>query len=313
MSAQQTDEGNLSRGYMKNTEKLISPQPEILPDAVPYPDINEPEKIQSNLAFLEKSIRDDYKEIISSIDSHIFMTQDTPGADTGTRRIQEKALYYYVSSGDIARIDEIVASSVENADKITRPDSNVYGEVSEDPLLYSKYMLIASVTLATRAAIDGGLAEHIAYAISDGFLRHMDKLTNISKINMLSNKALRTFTYAVHDYTFRNCSLVTKTCCDYVLRHLHDDIRMKTLAELTHRSANYISDLFQKELGVRPTVFIRDKKLEYARVMLETTELPVSSISDLLAFPSTSSFITYFNKKYGTTPLQYRSRRNGSV
>ena len=271
-------------------------------------DINDLDSIHKNLDFLEKTIRDDYKEILSSIDSHIFMTQDTPGADNGPRRIQEKALYYYVSSGDIARIDEIVAQSVLNSEKAPTPDSGVYGDVSEDPLLSSKYMLIAGVTLATRAAIDGGLAEHIAYAISDGFLRHMDRLTNIQKINMLSNKSLRTLTYAVHDYNFRNCSLVTKTCCDYILRHLHDDIRMKTLADLTHRSANYISDLFYKEISVRPTVFIRDKKLEYARVMLETTELPVSAVSDLLAFPSTSSFITYFNKKYGTTPLQYRSR-----
>ncbi|WP_044914287.1 helix-turn-helix transcriptional regulator [Butyrivibrio sp. WCE2006] len=277
------------------------------------PDFNDPKELQKNLAFLEKSIRDDYKEIISSVDDHIFMTQDTPGADTGTRRIQEKALYYYVSSGDITKIDEIVAISVENSDKLPTLDNNIYGDVSEDPLLYSKYMLIASVTLATRAAIDGGLAEHIAYAISDGFLRHMDKQTNIQKINMLSNKALRTLTYAVHDYNYRNCSLITKNCCDFILRHLHDDIRMKTLAELTHRSPNYISDLFQKELGVRPTIFIRDKKLEYARVMLETTDLPVSSVSDLLAFPSTSSFITYFNKKYGTTPLQYRSKRSSSM
>ncbi|WP_408069839.1 helix-turn-helix transcriptional regulator [Butyrivibrio sp. JL13D10] len=298
---------------MKNNDINNTDSPPILQDYLSNTDINDPQTLQKNLDFLEKTIRDDYKEIISSIDDHLFMTQDTPGADTGTRRIQEKALYYYVSSGDILRIDEIVASTVYDTERTPRPDSTVYGDVSEDPILYSKYMLIASVTLATRAAIDGGLAEHIAYAISDGFLRHMDKLTDIQKINLLSNKALRTLTYAVHDYNYRNCSLITKTCCDYILRHLHDDIRIKTLADLTHRSPNYISDLFQKELSVRPTVFIRNKKLEYSKVMLETTELPVSAVSDLLAFPSTSSFITYFKNKYGTTPLQYRSKGHSSV
>ncbi|WP_029323546.1 helix-turn-helix domain-containing protein [Butyrivibrio sp. AE3004] len=280
----------------------------VMQDISGVTDITDAGNLQKNLSFLEKTIRDDYREIISSVDSHIFMTQDTPGADNGTRRIQEKALYYYVSSGDITKIDEIIATSIESTDRFPGPDSSIYGDVSDDPVLYSKYMLIASVTLATRAAIDGGLAEHIAYAISDGFLRHMDRLTNIQKINMLSNKALRTLTYAVHDYNFRNCSLITKTCCDYILRHLHDNIKMSTLSEVSHRSSNYISDLFQKELGVRPTVFIRDKKLEYAKAMLETTDLPVSAVSDLLAFPCTSSFITYFRKKYGTTPLQYRSR-----
>ena len=265
--------------------------------------------IKKNLDLLEKEIQDDYKEITSYINDHIFLEQDTPGADNGTRRIQEKALYYYVSAGDVQRIDEYVAASVDTANLAPEADTGIVGDVSDNPLLSAKYLLIAGVTLATRAAIDGGLAEHIAYSISDGFLRHMDKLTDIKKINLLSNKALRALTYAVRDYRFRNCSLVTKTCCDYILRHLHDNIRMQTLADLTHKTPNYISDLFQKEMGMRPTIFIRERKLEYAKALLETTDLAVSAISDLLAFPSTSTFISYFSKKYGTTPLQYRNKR----
>ncbi|MCR5657241.1 MAG: AraC family transcriptional regulator [Butyrivibrio sp.] len=272
----------------------------------PETDSEKSQRIKKNLDKLDRLIKSEYKQIQNSIDQHIFMSKDTPGPDNGTRRIQEKATYYYVASGDIVRVDEIISNSMENMATKPVPGADEVGDVSENPVLFAKYLLIANVTLATRAAIDGGLAEHIAYAMSDGYLRYMDKLNDIQKIYLLSSKALRDFTYAVHDYTYRNCSPITKSCCDYIMRHLHDNITMSTLSDVVGRSANYISDVFSKELGMRPTIFIREKKLEYARTLLDTTGLSISAISDLLAFPSTSSFINYFKKKYGCTPLAFK-------
>jgi AraC-like DNA-binding protein len=277
------------------------------------------EHIKKNIEKMEKLIKEESKQIFASVSQHIFMSNDTPGPDNGTRRIQEKAIYYYVAAGDVVRIDEVVSTAFDNIVKTKTTVIEPYtkgafagpdtvGDVSESPLLFAKYLLIANVTLATRAAIDGGLPEHIAYAISDGYLRYMDKINDIMKINLLSNKALRDFTYAVHDYALKECGPITKSCCEYILRHLHDNITMKTLSQISHRSANYISDTFAKELGMRPMTFIRSRKLEYARTLIETTSLSVSAISDLLAFPSTSSFITYFKKEYGLTPLQYKSK-----
>ena len=269
---------------------------------------NTSDHIQKNIDRMEKIIKSDYKKIAESIDNQIFLSKDTPGPDNGTRRIQEKAMYYYVSSGDIVRIDEIVSSTIESLERIPIPGAENVGDVSENPLLFAKNLLIANVTLSTRAAIDGGLPEHIAYAMSDGYLRYMDNLNDIQKIYLLSNKALRDFTYAVHDYTYKSCGLITRSCCEYILRHLHDNIQMKTLSEVVHRSPGYISDLFAKELGVRPIEFIRDRKLEYSRVILDTTDLSISAISDLLSFSATSRFIEYFRKKYGETPLSYRNK-----
>ncbi len=268
---------------------------------------NKKDRIEKNIDKLEKLVKSDYKKISRSINQQIFMSKDTPGPDNGTRRIREKAMYYYVSTGDIVRIDEMIASSIEDLSSTPMPGSDTVGDVSEDPLLFAKYLYIASVTLSTRAAIDGGLPEHIAYAMSDGYLRYMDNITNVQKVYLLNSKSLRDFTYAVHDYAYRDCGLITRTCCEYILRHLHDNIEMKTLSEVVHRSPNYISDLFARELGVRPIAFIRDRKLEYARAILDTTDLSISAVSDLLSFQSTSRFIEYFRKKYGKTPLAYRN------
>ncbi len=264
-------------------------------------------RIQKNIEELEKLIKDDYKKISASIDQQLFLSNDTPGPDTGTRRIQEKSMYYYVSSGDIVRIDEMVSSSLDNFYEVPIPGADTVGDVSENPVLFAKNLLIASVTLSTRAAIDGGLPEHVAYAMSDGYLRYLDNLNDIKKINLLNTKSLRDFTYAVHDYKYKNCGPITKTCCEYILRHLHDNIEMKTLSEVAHRSPNYVSDMFAKELGIRPMAFIRERKLEYAKAILDTTDLSISAVSDLLSFPSTSRFIEYFRKKYGMTPLAYRN------
>ena len=180
------------------------------------------------------------------------------------------------------------------------------GDISDNLLQKAQFILVSNVTLCTRAAMDGGLPDYIAYAISDSFIRCISKVKDISRITDLNFSVLREFTRAVHHYRYRNLSQVTSVCCEYILRHLHDRICLQDLSEICHRSPNYISDLFVKELKTRPLLFIRERKLEYAKYVLKTTDLSVTEVSSLVAFPSVSSFIRYFKEYYNVTPQQYR-------
>ena len=133
------------------------------------------------------------------------------------------------------------------------------------------------------------------------------RLTDLTKFQELNLAVMHDLTFAVHDYLYGKASPCVRICCEYVMSHLHDRITLNTLAEISHRTPHYVSDLFQKELGIRPTEFIRKKKLEYAENILISTDLSVTEISDLLAFPGPSAFIQYFKAMYGVTPGEYRT------
>lgn len=81
---------------------------------------------------------------------------------------------------------------------------------------------------------------------------------------------------------------------------------MAELGRVCALSPNYVSDLFEKELGMRPTNYIRREKMKYAAYLLKNSTTPIADIAELLAFPSASAFAAQFRSIYGITPYYYR-------
>jgi transcriptional regulator GlxA family with amidase domain len=48
------------------------------------------------------------------------------------------------------------------------------------------------------------------------------------------------------------------------------------------------------------------KRLEHARLLIETTEASVSEVAANAGFKNTSHFVRIFKDTYGKPPLQYR-------
>ena len=71
------------------------------------------------------------------------------------------------------------------------------GILSRNELRNSKNMFIAGITLFTRAAIEGGVPEETAYALSDGYIQTVEECTSKSSIEKLSQKAALRFAQEV--------------------------------------------------------------------------------------------------------------------
>ncbi len=259
-----------------------------------------------------------YRTLIDQVHTdasrQLYMEMDSDPNPVGFRYNQERTLFYCIAAGDLQRAENMLRPAFET---LTGSRSGIVdaiwtdfqvGTLSEQPFQQMLYLFISNITLCTRAAMDGGLPEREAYAMSDAYIRQGTAASDLQALGALTAYAMYDFTKAVHDHRFRNCSRTTRICCDYIHRHMHDPIRMADLAEITGRSANYVSDLFFQELGERPTRYIRRVKLEYARNVLQISDLSVAAVSDLLAFPSTSSFISAFKKEYDVSPFVWRNK-----
>ena len=79
-------------------------------------------------------------------------------------------------------------------------------------------------------------------------------------------------------------------------------------------SAGYLRELFKNAEGVSLLEYMGRKRLEVAKNLLQTTDLPVREVCDRAGFLNYSYFITYFKKNTGYTPKEYRDNlRQGSV
>lgn len=183
------------------------------------------------------------------------------------------------------------------------------GQVADNTLRQAKNMLIVSVTLATRCAIEGGLDIESAYQLSDVYIQEGEKLQNVDALNRLQYNMLLDFTNRVAQaqIPFDATSDIYK-CIQYIQHHTNQPVSVEDVANHVGKSRSYISRSFKKELGFSMNEFIMRCKLEEAKSLLTYTDKSISEISNYLCFSSQAYFQNVFKKKYGITPNEYRKR-----
>jgi AraC family transcriptional regulator of adaptative response / methylphosphotriester-DNA alkyltransferase methyltransferase len=85
-----------------------------------------------------------------------------------------------------------------------------------------------------------------------------------------------------------------------------ESLTLHKLAEISHGSPYHLQRLFKQIKGISPSEYVQQVRLEKAIEKLEKTEFSITDISLTVGFLSTPYFITFFKKKVGHTPSEYR-------
>lgn len=86
------------------------------------------------------------------------------------------------------------------------------------------------------------------------------------------------------------------------------------IASVVGLSSGYLRELFRNVEGISLMEYMGKKRLELAKNLLQTSDLPVREVCDRAGFLNYSYFITYFKKNTGYTPKEYRDHcRRGIV
>jgi YesN/AraC family two-component response regulator len=99
-----------------------------------------------------------------------------------------------------------------------------------------------------------------------------------------------------------------KVVVDYIERNIKKGISLEDVANHVNISTYYLSKIFKKEMGVNFIAYITDRKMELAKEMLATTDVPVLNIALDLAYNEANYFSKAFKKKTGYTPSEYREK-----
>ncbi|WP_225773561.1 GlxA family transcriptional regulator [Pseudomonas sp. Marseille-Q5115] len=95
---------------------------------------------------------------------------------------------------------------------------------------------------------------------------------------------------------------------DYVIDRLQHPHTLASLAERVHMSPRNLTRLFSKQTGITPMAFVNDARIDAARELLETTDLPVSAVAERCGIDSADNLRRIFGKRLGLSPLEYRQR-----
>lgn len=213
----------------------------------------------------------------------------------------EKRLLYAIRTGDIETVQSFT-------DALFQRDMRL---IHHTHLHQYKASLICIVTLATRAAIDGGMGYQDAFNLSDSYISSVEYVNDEATVMNMIRSCLVEFTRRVRDSTAAN-QRRTEEYLRWIKDHIYEPITVKTMSESLHISSSQLSRIFRQELGFTPAAFIRRCKLEESRQLLLYSSRSIEEIAVLLNYASASHFIQAFSKQYHTTPAKYR-RHGGDI
>lgn len=216
----------------------------------------------------------------------------------------------------------------------------------EDSLRNVKNICIVVITLASRAAIRGGLAPELAFVISDVYISELERCRIPGSISRLCRGAEYHFARLVHvlqenrkstrkemaDHMPDGSQYKTDgdkalplvpddrqekkaaenehvaRAKDYIYRNLHQKIGTEEIAKALALNPKYLSTLFHQETGLTISRYIRREKIRLVKNMLTYSEYSFLEIAHYLGFSSQSHLGEQFRKETGMTLKEYRQK-----
>lgn len=228
-----------------------------------------------------------------------LVTVKTMGKNTLEKHTPYSAeirLFSCVQQGDI----DSLLMQIKNLDSLI-----VMGKMSDNELMQHKYMAVSTITLATRYAIQGGLNESKAYDFSDRVIEKIDSLTDKNEVLMCLGIEILKLTQDVKKNKKQpEFSPHIRNCIKYINENLCKKISVSAVADHCGISADYLSQIFKREIGENLSSYILRQKLEKAKNLL-LNGVSSKEICIEVGFSSQAYFITLFKRYYNMTPSDY--------
>ncbi len=123
-------------------------------------------------------------------------------------------------------------------------------------------------------------------------------------VRIILNLVLRLLTE--QDKTYFKTNESYQRARDYIDRNYSQIECVEDVCKNMYISRYYLTHLFKEYSGLSPIQYIISKRMEKAKELLETTDLPIHDIALRSGYNEISSFLKTFKKIENMTPSEYR-------
>lgn len=94
---------------------------------------------------------------------------------------------------------------------------------------------------------------------------------------------------------------------EYMDNHFQEKITLKSLAQLSYMSPNYMRIKFQELMGISPHSYLEEIRMDHVCRLLTESTLSIGDIASACGFDSIAYLDSVFRRKKGIAPSQYRT------
>lgn len=245
---------------------------------------------------------DKIQEITSRVAQDIFYRQENYGPHNPYD--QELRELDSIQRGDTETLRQSIAETYEGE----------IGMLAKDPLRHHKNVAVGNITLASRAAIKGGISVEESFSMADSFIQQIEELDNIPEVEIVKRKAQNTYAEAVRDGNKTEKagdggkSPLVWEVKEYVFSHLHGTIKISDIADHLHVNPDYLSHLFSSQENMTIKQYVLREKIQRSQNLLRYSEYSIRDIAFYLGFSSQSHFTKVFVQIVGIGPGEYRKQ-----
>lgn len=229
-----------------------------------------------------------------------YMLERSENQDAHISYQEEQSLLNLIRTGNLEALQESKGSP---------EDLQRLGRMSDSPLKQLEYACCSFVTLATRAAVEGGLDADTAYSISDVYLQRLAKCQTAAHILSLLEEVKFGFARAVRGARQEKTRIsYLEQAKNYIATHLNREFALKDMAKEIGINPSYLSRKFKEYESMGIAEYTRRQRVQAARNMLKYSDADISAIAQYLCFHSQSYFGAVFREYTGLSPGKYREQ-----
>lgn len=206
----------------------------------------------------------------------------------------------------------LLNSSLEALRNIQKQENLEDMDKDAGSLRLLKNLLISRINTCRIAAYEAGVPAQLVHETMVSCLREVERATSVEALHPeFAESFFHVFFDLVEMYAMRNYSKVVKTAINYIVEKLDGDLGLNAIAEHLHVNPSHLSRAFKKETGRNISEYVTHLRIDRAKKYLQTTDYPITKISELVGFNSTSYFCVKFKEVTGYTPSEYHLDTNG--
>lgn len=181
------------------------------------------------------------------------------------------------------------------------------GKLAKNDFRSIKNLLIILIAVMAHYAVKDRIIDNeLAMSACDVCIAMCEEQTGRENLLKVAYAGLVKLSDLIQGYSERKYHPLVAQAKDYIYQHLHDEIKVSTMASEFKVSPEYLSRTFHAAEKITLKEYIIHERINRSRNLLKFSNFTISDISNYLTFSSPSHFAAAFKKITGKSPTQYR-------